>query len=226
MSERPNYPLARLQPSLMTLSLKAFLSKKAAEYVTLCDTIDKFLDKLVDGDAELEGKISKLFDISNELCIALGSRHTEGYRVNIGSTSSNLRTTLDSFSPTSERLDEVTCKKYYRRLAQKHHPDRGGDPEVFAVIKSAYEARAVELLFLYLVDVDTEALSDEVLRKMLGSMLTKLDTLRKMPSYEVASSLMAGSRPRARRLLSQFLDTRIRKYHGQLLGIQENIHVN
>lgn len=35
--------------------------------------------------------------------------------------------------------DEDTVKKAYRKLAMKHHPDKGGDPEKFKEIQSAYD---------------------------------------------------------------------------------------
>lgn len=34
---------------------------------------------------------------------------------------------------------EDVVKKAYRKLAMKHHPDKGGDPEQFKVIQSAYD---------------------------------------------------------------------------------------
>lgn len=35
--------------------------------------------------------------------------------------------------------DENTIKKAYKKLAMKHHPDKGGDPEQFKKIQSAYD---------------------------------------------------------------------------------------
>lgn len=35
--------------------------------------------------------------------------------------------------------DENTVKKAYRKLAMKHHPDKGGDPDQFKKIQSAYD---------------------------------------------------------------------------------------
>jgi DnaJ family protein A protein 2 len=35
--------------------------------------------------------------------------------------------------------DENTVKKAYKKLAMKHHPDKGGDPEQFKRIQSAYD---------------------------------------------------------------------------------------
>lgn len=35
--------------------------------------------------------------------------------------------------------DENTVKKAYRKLAMKHHPDKGGDPEQFKKIQTAYD---------------------------------------------------------------------------------------
>lgn len=39
----------------------------------------------------------------------------------------------------SRDSDEETVKKAYRKLAMKHHPDKGGDPEKFKEIQSAYD---------------------------------------------------------------------------------------
>ncbi len=39
--------------------------------------------------------------------------------------------------PQGASLEE--CRKAYKRLAMKHHPDRGGDIEKFQQIKRAYE---------------------------------------------------------------------------------------
>ena len=38
----------------------------------------------------------------------------------------------------SKDADESTIKKAYRTLALKHHPDKGGDPEVFKTYAEAY----------------------------------------------------------------------------------------
>ena len=38
-----------------------------------------------------------------------------------------------------ENASKAEIKDAYRRLAQKHHPDKGGDEEVFVEIKVAYE---------------------------------------------------------------------------------------
>ena len=34
--------------------------------------------------------------------------------------------------------DEAAIKKSYRKLALKHHPDKGGDPEKFKLYAEAY----------------------------------------------------------------------------------------
>lgn len=39
----------------------------------------------------------------------------------------------------SRDSDEETVKKAYRKLAMKHHPDKGGDPEKFKEIQNAYD---------------------------------------------------------------------------------------
>jgi len=36
--------------------------------------------------------------------------------------------------------DEQAIKRAYRKLAMKHHPDRGGDPDQFAKVQEAYDA--------------------------------------------------------------------------------------
>ena len=35
--------------------------------------------------------------------------------------------------------DQETIKSAFRKLAMKHHPDRGGDPNEFQKINQAYE---------------------------------------------------------------------------------------
>ena len=50
------------------------------------------------------------------------------------------------FNPTPETLEEL--KKQYRELAQKHHPDSGGDIEIMKVINCEYD-----LLFPKLKDI-------------------------------------------------------------------------
>merc|ERR1712232_704566 len=39
----------------------------------------------------------------------------------------------------SKDADEKTIKKSFRKLAAKHHPDKGGDAEKFKEISAAYE---------------------------------------------------------------------------------------
>lgn len=60
------------------------------------------------------------------------------------------RQPLDMFMQTPQRLQalevlelvppcsEMQVKQSYRRLAQRAHPDRGGDPELFMRLQSAY----------------------------------------------------------------------------------------
>ena len=50
------------------------------------------------------------------------------------------------FKPTPETLEEL--KSMYRKLAMKHHPDRGGDAETMKVINAEYDT-----LFPMLKDV-------------------------------------------------------------------------
>ncbi len=40
---------------------------------------------------------------------------------------------------TYSELDQKTLKTRYSELAQKHHPDKGGDPTDFILIKQAYK---------------------------------------------------------------------------------------
>lgn len=38
-----------------------------------------------------------------------------------------------------DTADQDTIKAAYRRLAQQHHPDKGGDPEKFRAVQGAYD---------------------------------------------------------------------------------------
>jgi len=38
-----------------------------------------------------------------------------------------------------QTASELEIKQAYRRLAQRHHPDRGGDPVMFQKVTKAYE---------------------------------------------------------------------------------------
>jgi DnaJ-domain-containing protein 1 len=52
-----------------------------------------------------------------------------------GNRDSALKTLqIDSSNPT-----KATIKQQYRKLAQKHHPDRGGDQDAFIGLRQAYE---------------------------------------------------------------------------------------
>lgn len=37
-------------------------------------------------------------------------------------------------------MDDLTIKRHYRRLAMRHHPDRGGDKAQLQIINAAMEA--------------------------------------------------------------------------------------
>jgi hypothetical protein len=46
------------------------------------------------------------------------------------------------FGVTADTLKKMDCRmltRHYRRLALKHHPDKGGDPETFVKLSAAYE---------------------------------------------------------------------------------------
>ncbi|RBP79434.1 molecular chaperone DnaJ [Marinomonas rhizomae] len=52
-----------------------------------------------------------------------------------GNRDSALKTLhIDNSHPT-----KATIKQQYKKLAQKHHPDRGGDQEIFIGLRQAYE---------------------------------------------------------------------------------------
>ena len=38
----------------------------------------------------------------------------------------------------SKDADQKDIKKAFRKLASKHHPDKGGDPEQFKTVQVAY----------------------------------------------------------------------------------------
>jgi len=38
------------------------------------------------------------------------------------------------------QITEESLKTAFRKAAMKHHPDRGGDPEIFMKIKESYES--------------------------------------------------------------------------------------
>lgn len=60
----------------------------------------------------------------------------------------------NTIQPTEESL-----KTAFRKAAMKHHPDRGGDPEIFMKIKEAYESlkEHIEELNKPVQDVPTNA---------------------------------------------------------------------
>lgn len=54
----------------------------------------------------------------------------------------NLEESARLFGVSSETLKKMDCRaltRRYRELAQKHHPDKGGDPEGFIRINAAYQ---------------------------------------------------------------------------------------
>jgi hypothetical protein len=50
------------------------------------------------------------------------------------------------FDPSLRRIAVSNCKKVGRKLLKKHHPDMGGDPEVFDLCKKAIDSGDVELV--------------------------------------------------------------------------------
>jgi len=42
-----------------------------------------------------------------------------------------------------QKADDAAIKQAYRKLIRKHHPDKGGDAEVFRSIQQAYEVLSV-----------------------------------------------------------------------------------
>ena len=48
----------------------------------------------------------------------------------------------------SKDADSATIKKAYRKLASKHHPDKGGDAEKFKEIQTAYDTLSLSLIHI------------------------------------------------------------------------------
>jgi curved DNA-binding protein CbpA len=54
----------------------------------------------------------------------------------------NLEESARLFGVPSETLKKMDCRtltRRYRKVAQKHHPDKGGDPERFIRLNAAYQ---------------------------------------------------------------------------------------
>jgi DnaJ-domain-containing protein 1 len=51
----------------------------------------------------------------------------------------NKQSALDVLNINSVSPSKTEIKQQYRKLVQKHHPDSGGNPEVFIEIRQAYE---------------------------------------------------------------------------------------
>lgn len=85
---------------------------------------------------------------------------------------------------SSATPDEI--KEAYRRLAKKHHPDKGGDTETFQRIKAAYEALIGE------PEPDNERA--KLLARVSGLFMAALESCPEPASYDIISHLKRALR--------------------------------
>lgn len=110
-------------------------------------------------------------------------------------------------------VNRYICKPYYRALAKKFHPDKGGDTEVFSLITKAYKEGDIEALRRYEVELlkglnlywkqsDGKTFWQQQERKLI----VKLEILKTQPLFPLMRLHAAGRKDDAKNFMSDFLD--------------------
>lgn len=118
----------------------------------------------------------------------------------------------------STRADDTRlyeCKRYYRSLAQKFHPDKGGDVDYFVSLRNAMTMGDVEYLRLQFftqfkgMDVDWQAQEGEKFWSEQQERATvNKERLQALPIFKVMSAHVSGNKERAAALMEEELQRR------------------
>lgn len=136
-------------------------------------------------------KIKQLTYELEQLRIAQAKR----LRVNIGEEDpSTLADAFEHQEGSHAKLRKTLSKSMARKLYMQHHPDLGGDPEVFHLIRKAAKAGEVEFLRMMSMKKDSGLMTPENIDDLLAKVLIQESIFKSTPAFKLAS-LYYSNRP-------------------------------
>lgn len=115
-------------------------------------------------------------------------------------------------------------KKEYRRLSMLHHPDHGGDPEVFNKVRDAYEALTKEELTAehdLLVQLFLQELDPAKVLVLLGQM--EADHYKTIQSLPAKKLRLENAKPIAKGFLFAAVESAIEDLQDEKYAAQTGL---
>lgn len=189
-----------------------------ARYLALRHKCDQVVDDYARNFVELIADIKRL---ENEILNSTKGRTPNKYGIETDGSLYREK----SASQTS--VDRYICKPAYRALARTMHPDRGGDPQVFAAISEAYRTGDIDALERYRVVAEKEYLfrwrveygiafwENQKRKVMVKDQVFKAHPLFKLVRYHIS-----GQHDKAREHLRMYLMLQATSLTKELRAVQ------
>lgn len=166
----------------------------------------------------IKALLQKVESESHEIVLLMASCRTYDSTPteNITGETRSLRSFLDGDVTVRDQVTAARCRYLYRRLAQRFHPrdqDASASSHLLDEARIAHKAQALEVLYCMYLDAyknelpfaAEEGSEDDLLKKLLGSVLESTDKFRSSLSFRIAAAWMAGGKPLAEELLENEL---------------------
>ena len=118
---------------------------------------------------------------------------------------------------------KAICKGLYKALAQKYHPDKGGDPQLFAEIYQAYKQYDIDFLRIQWILLAEESSLDwristgvDFWKEQLLKSKHELKILQESRWYSIVRLHVSGQRQQAKETMKQALNARIFELQSEL----------